>query len=510
MYLYVNGVQEGTHATRAQGLVDTTTPISIGSKRTGNDPNYDGTFNGTVDEVSIYNVALDPTTIYNHYSAAYGTSLKPFIAIQPAATTNYVTLPVILTVSAAGSVPLSYQWSFNGAPIADATDSAYTNAAVALSDAGNYTVAISNSLGGVVSAPAALAVLPTPTKPVTIPDLVVHLPFNNNLTDTTGRGNNGTGYHVTTTSTNSGVNPSAANSSFYYVSDGVLGSALHYTTAAHNTSATTSAADETYYVSLGVRPDLQFGSNVSFTVAFWIRLAQGFIGGDLPFFTDTVGSEGNAGFDFAPAYGYGTANPKPTTAPANDGGWAYTIYDGSANGVRVYGDLGSINDGNWHHLVYVIRRSGATSQVYLDGVPAHSETDAGSYAGAAGDIDTGHAAVIGQDATGFYGEAESADIEDLGVWRRALAPIEAAGIYAAAAPGLLSPGTGISFVGSTTVPPVSIALVPGSPSSVKLTWSYGTLQSASAVTGPYKDVTDAVSPYTVSGPSGNTFYRIRE
>ena len=102
------------------------------------------------------------------------------------------------------------------------------------------------------------------------------------------------------------------------------------------------------------------------------------------------------------------------------------------------------------------------------------------------------------------------DIDDFGVWRRALAPIEAAALYVAGAPGLSTPGTGFSFVGTTNVPPISIAAVPGSPASVRLTWSYGTLQSATSVSGPYTDVPGILgSPYTVTNPTGNVFYRIR-
>jgi len=506
MYLYVNGQLEATHPTRTAGLVNTTTPVSIGSKRTGNDPNYDGTFNGTIDEVAVYPTALDPATIYNHYAAAYGTTLKPFILIQPAPLTNYFNLPAKLSVSAAGSVPLSYQWKFNGVDIPGATDSAFTNSAVALSDAGNYSVGVSNSLGGVLSAPAHLTVWPTPTNAVTIPGLVVHIPFDNNLIDATGRGNNGVNYHVLPGSTNT-FNANPGNVDCYFT-PGVLGSAFHYTTHAHNLTSSTAAADETYYVSLGVRPDLQFSSNVNFSVAFWIRLPLGYQGGDLPFFTDAVNAENNPGFVFAPAYGYGTASPNPTTKPQNYGGWAYSLFDSAAVGALVYGDLGSINDSQWHHLAYVINRNGASSQVYLDGVLAHSTTSAGTYAGAAANIDTGKAATIGQDPTGFYPEDGSADIDDLGVWRRGLSALEVASIYAAAAPGLTG-NVGYSFVGTSSVPPVSISLPPGSPTSVRLTWSYGTLQSATSVTGPYTDVAGAGSPYTVTNPSGNVFYRIR-
>jgi len=117
-------------------------------------------------------------------------------------------------------------------------------------DAGQYTVAIVNGVGTTITTNASLVVLAPPTTPPAIPGLVAHLPFtHNSLTDTTGRGNSG---HAVGSPT--------------FVNDGLLGTALHYETTVDSTGTKAS------YVSLGVRPDLNFSSNVSFTVAFWVRL----------------------------------------------------------------------------------------------------------------------------------------------------------------------------------------------------------------------------------------------
>ena len=105
-----------------------------------------------------------------------------------------------------------------------------------------------------------------------------------------------------------------------------------------------------------------------------------------------------------------------------------TISDADGFGVGVYGDIGSINDGNWHHLVHVVDRSlGAVT--YLDGMRARDTIQQGRSAAEARNIDTGAPANIGQDPTGQYTEPGSADIDDLGVWHRALSPLEAASIY---------------------------------------------------------------------------------
>ena len=249
------------------------------------------------------------------------------------------------------------------------------------------------------------------------------MPFDNNLTDATGRGNNGTAIQRTTSS--------GIVSSPTFVS-GMLGSALHYSSdfGVYPCCSTTNAN----YVTLGVRTDLQFGSS-NFSVAYWIRLPANYAGGDLPFFTDAIGSTFNAGFCFAPTFG----SQATGGAGSLNGGWAFSLFDAAtgANGIGVYGDAGSINDGNWHHLVHTIDRVNGL-MTYLDGVPVRYVVAAGSSVAEAGNIDTGQPATIGQDPTGLYPESGSADIDDLGVWHRALTALEASSIYMAAVSNHLS------------------------------------------------------------------------
>jgi hypothetical protein len=63
------------------------------------------------------------------------------------------------SVAAAGSGTLLYQWSFNGIPIAGATAANLSLALVDATDAGTYTVAVSNSTGTTTSAPVTLTIL---------------------------------------------------------------------------------------------------------------------------------------------------------------------------------------------------------------------------------------------------------------------------------------------------------------------------------------------------------------
>jgi len=64
-----------------------------------------------------------------------------------------------VTLSALSTTPLAYQWQFNGANIPGANGSSYAKVVVQPSDAGNYSVVITNAAGSVTSAPASLTVI---------------------------------------------------------------------------------------------------------------------------------------------------------------------------------------------------------------------------------------------------------------------------------------------------------------------------------------------------------------
>jgi len=360
---------------------------------------------------------------YRVVVTAYGSEF-PTIFSQPVSVTNYVSLAATLTVNALSTVPLSYQWKKDGVAIPGATQRTLLLRPLAASDAGSYVVAVSNINGSLDSSSAVLTVLSPPTSPPDISGLVLHLPFDSDLIDATARGNNGTAIHLTATSSNI--------SSATFVS-GMLGPALHYASDFGVFPCCTTT--NTSYVTLGVRPDLQFSSNVNFSVAYWIRLPAGYSGGDLPIFATAINSTFSPGLTFAPTYGtQGTQG-----SGSVNGGWALSVFDAAtgANGVGAYGDANSINDGSWHHLVHTFDRINGVA-TYLDGVAVHFTTEGGSSFAVAGNIDTGKSATIGQDPTGQYKESGSADIDDLGVWRKSLSALEAASIYMAAVSNHLS------------------------------------------------------------------------
>jgi hypothetical protein len=81
-----------------------------------------------------------------------------------------------LTVTASGSGPLSYQWLVNGTNLAGATNSALNLGALQLSNAGLYSVIVSNAAGSVTSGVAVLNVVPELSAQLTNRNVVLTWP----------------------------------------------------------------------------------------------------------------------------------------------------------------------------------------------------------------------------------------------------------------------------------------------------------------------------------------------
>jgi len=87
----------------------------------------------------------------------------PVITVQPLSQTVPLLGIVTFSVGASSGTTMSYQWSFNGTALSGATASGYTIATVQATNAGTYTVKVSNSGGSVTSSGATLTVVVPPT-----------------------------------------------------------------------------------------------------------------------------------------------------------------------------------------------------------------------------------------------------------------------------------------------------------------------------------------------------------
>lgn len=92
----------------------------------------------------------------------YTAGLAPMITQHPFNQTVAVGQPVTFSVTASGTMPISYQWRRNGTDIPNANQASYTINSAALADNGaQFTVFVSNSIGNALSNPATLSVVPS-------------------------------------------------------------------------------------------------------------------------------------------------------------------------------------------------------------------------------------------------------------------------------------------------------------------------------------------------------------
>jgi hypothetical protein len=96
-------------------------------------------------------------------AAVLTVNIAPSITIQPNASTVTAGSAASFSVVASGTATLAYQWRKDGSAISGATSSTYSISSTSTSDAGSYTVVVTNSAGSATSNAATLMVTVAPT-----------------------------------------------------------------------------------------------------------------------------------------------------------------------------------------------------------------------------------------------------------------------------------------------------------------------------------------------------------
>jgi len=478
---FINGVNisgAGFSWTDNNGL-NTNGPVIIGGRGVNATTLANAFFSGLVDDVIVYTKALSTTEIANHFALGFPSTPPTFAgAFIPQTVTTGKTVGFSTTVQ--GSTPLFLQWYKNGALIPGATTNSLTITNTAVSDTGTYALWATNSVGTNSQSVGLTVIAATGFANVTN-NLVLHLRFDGDDTDSSGRGHNGT---------------PVGSPAFV---TGVIGSqALQYTTTSATNAVTNIVETGSSYVRIGTPTDLLFGSSSSFSVAVWVKVATNNLQGDLPFIGTATNSNNNPGWDLSPSYG--------------GGGYQWNLND-STNNVNVNGPANSINDGGWHHFVMAVDRASHIVNTYLDGV-LYVQTDITPL----GNLDVGGPVTIGQDPTGSYPFAitnasatdfagwvpsASATLDDVGIWRRALSPLEVAQIESAGRTA------GHSF---DTVASAVTLTISRSGSNITISWPSGTLYQSDTVGvgAVWTPVAGASAPsYTFTPGSGSRYYRVQ-
>lgn len=171
--IYIDGVLDGL--TTAEQVINITT-ISSGVDTADNPTNAqpdfilgknlcgansEGQFVGALDEIEVYNRALDDTEIY--WLVHPGTPIA--IVNQPFNQRTLVGRSVVFHTAAIGLQPITYQWRFNGLDIPGAISNNLFIDTPLMSDSGTYYCVIDNPAGEVMTHQATLVVtnLTTPT-----------------------------------------------------------------------------------------------------------------------------------------------------------------------------------------------------------------------------------------------------------------------------------------------------------------------------------------------------------
>ena len=136
--------------------------ISTGSPTSG--PNnssaiwWNQGFKGSLDDIRIYNRQLSDAEIAAIYAEPSIATTAPIITTQPQSQALLVGQPLQLSVIASGATPLTYQWLRNGAVLAGATASSYAVGNATATDAGTFSVVVTNAYGSVFSTSATISV----------------------------------------------------------------------------------------------------------------------------------------------------------------------------------------------------------------------------------------------------------------------------------------------------------------------------------------------------------------
>jgi hypothetical protein len=158
-YFYVNGTLVSSLA--ASFYPNTSNPFHIGSSRsdwaTG-----DKWFDGLLDEVAWYRTALSPARISAHHDlGVHGTNSLPVFVQPPVSQTVTVGATATFTATVIGAPTIAYQWKKDGVDIPGANSLTLPVPNTYYTDGGHqYALAATNSIGGILSLPVTLTVMP--------------------------------------------------------------------------------------------------------------------------------------------------------------------------------------------------------------------------------------------------------------------------------------------------------------------------------------------------------------
>ena len=388
--LFLNGALLAQRTDAPITIMNAPNPISIGAAvyGTGDVGDY---FSGRIDEVSFYNQALTGAQVGALYAAgSAGKCLAPaapVFTVQPQSLALTAGQTAAFSASVSGSGPVTYQWWFNGATIAGATNATLTIPGVQATNAGVYNIVASNPIGQTTSSNAVLAVNVGSCASVTT-GMISWWAAEGNAADQNGN--------------NTGVLKNGAT-----FAAGEVGGAFSFNGQNQYVFISNSASLNpagSFSIEAWVNPRPTGGNQV--ILGKWGDTAD--LGGERAYILALVGAN-QLQFDISDA--------------ANQGNGPFQVFN-TPNNVVPYN--------TWSHVAAVYNQSTGTRSIYVNGAAVAQRTDAPITVLNAGNPVSIGAGVYG---TGVVGDYFSGQIDELSLYGRALAPADVLAIYTAGALG---------------------------------------------------------------------------
>lgn len=237
------------------------------------------------------------------------------------------------------------------------------------------------------------------------------------------------------------------------------------------------AANSCVFDILGPDFSLLNGSNAEFTVSAWVN------------------STSNNGLNTptVAAKGYYNQEEYALDAGASDC-YRFSVRNAAGTAYNASSILPLSSIGQWYHLAGVCDEANGVVQLYTNGLLAASvaiPTASGITNSSGTPMTIGSRAST---SSAGFNQQFPGYIADVAIYNYPLSSSQVQTLYQ---DGISLPPSGLVFTNLTSF-------------TKKVTWSYGVLQTATNVTGPFTDITNAIPPYKVPFIQWQQFFRIRE
>lgn len=382
MNVYVNG-QLSLSILPPATLNTNNHPLTIGAREGGPATGYNLPFIGTIDDVRVYDRALNAADVSALY--AMGGVSAPSVTVQPSGSSNSVGDSVSIIAGVNGTAPIFYQWAFNGTNIPGANNFTLTLTNLQTTNAGTYTLFASNAYGFVDSSNAVVQVTP-----FNFAATAAYYAFDDGngytAADSSGNGNNGT------------LNGFPDSTSQW--GPGRIGGALSFNSDGFNTE----------YVEAPDSPTIEFDQPNAMTVSLWARGSATQVNG--------AGLVAKGGAASSVQFGFDVFN----------GAYRFFVRNGSGVGVAVQSAIAP--DNRWQFVTGTYSGAASSLKIYVNGVLAGSATGPTTLQLSSSPLSIGSRF----SGTAGYDLPFAGVLDDVRLYNRALSAAQVAQLYSAAPP----------------------------------------------------------------------------